>query len=168
MAKAVDSYRFVRGVTRLLVRQWVSREPERAVPWTPVEKSLAESTVALVSSAGIALATDRPFDQEGERRNPWWGDPSFRVLPRTTTSPDIRVCHLHVNPRNAEQDLNCLFPIERLNELEAAGEVGRAAPRHYSTMGYILEPTVLLGETVPAIVRLMREDGVDLAALVPS
>jgi len=168
MPKTVDSYRFVRGATRLMVRQWVAREPERTVPWAPVMKPVAESTVALVSSAGIALATDRPFDQEGERRNPWWGDPSFRVLPRTATSADIRVCHLHVNPRNAEQDLNCLFPIERLNELEAGGEVGCAAPRHYSTMGYILEPTVLLEETAPAIIAMMREDGVDLAALVPS
>jgi len=168
MPKTVDSYRFVRGATRLMVRQWVAREPERPIPWTPVRTQLAESTVALVSSAGIALATDRPFDQEGERCNPWWGDPSFRVLPRSATSSDIRVCHLHVNPRNAEQDLNCLFPIERLNELEGTGEVGRAAPRHYSTMGYILEPTVLLRETAPAIVRLMREDHVDLAALVPS
>jgi D-proline reductase (dithiol) PrdB len=168
MAKAVDSYRFIRGATRLLVRQWVAREPERPVPWTPVRKPLAESTVALVSSAGIALASDRPFDQDGERQNPWWGDPSFRILPRSTSSADIRVWHLHVNPRNAEQDLNCLFPIERLNELEAAGEVGRAASRHYSTMGYILDPTVLVEETAPAIATAMREDGVDLAALVPS
>lgn len=168
MTKTVDSFRFVRGATRLMVRQWVSREPERAVPWTPAVRPVREATIALVSSAGIALASDRPFDQDGERRNPWWGDPSFRVLPRTATAADIRVCHLHVNPQNAERDLNCLFPIERLNQLEATGEVGRAAPRHYSTMGYILEPTALLTETVPAIIAMMREDGVDLAALVPS
>jgi hypothetical protein len=35
-------------------------------------------------------------------------------------------------------------------------------------MGYILEPAALLSETVPAMIGLMREDGVDLAALVPS
>jgi D-proline reductase (dithiol) PrdB len=130
MAKTVDSFRFVRGATRLMVKQWVAREPARPIPWTPA-RPVREATVALISSAGIALASDRPFDQDGERRNPWWGDPSFRVVPRTATATDIRVCHLHVNPRNAERDLNCLFPIERLNELETLGEVGRAAPRHY-------------------------------------
>jgi hypothetical protein len=52
------------------------------IPWTPLSKPLADSTVALLSSVGLALKTDRPFDQEGERRNPWWGDPSYRILPR--------------------------------------------------------------------------------------
>ena len=33
--------------------------------------------------------------------------------------------HLHINPSFAEQDLNCVMPIERLNELEALGKIGR-------------------------------------------
>lgn len=168
MGKEVDSYRFVRGATRLMVRQWAARAEPGPIPWTPLSKALPDCTVALVSSAAIALASDAPFDQEGERRDPWWGDPSYRVVPRTASTSDIRAWHLHVNPRNAEQDMNCLIPIERLNEMAALGEIGRAAERHYSIMGYILEPTELLEHTVPAIVRGLREDKVDLAALVPS
>jgi hypothetical protein len=85
----------------------------------------------------LCLGTDRPFDQEGERRNPWWGDPSYRIIPSTATSPDMRLYHLHIDPSYAEQDLNCLFPLQRLQELVEAGEIGRSAPRHYSIMGYI-------------------------------
>lgn len=88
-----------------------------------------------ISPEGIALKSDRPFDQEGERRNPWWGDPSYRIIPRTATEQDIVVYHQHINRSFAQQDLNCLLPLQRLLELEQSGEIGRSAPSHYSTMG---------------------------------
>ena len=61
-----------------------------------------------------------------------------------------------------------LLPLQRLLEMEDRGEIGRSAANHYSFMGYILEPTALLTESAPAIIAHMQEDGVDLAALVPS
>jgi hypothetical protein len=35
-------------------------------------------------------------------------------------------------------------------------------------MGYILEPTVMVEQTAPAIAARMRQDGVDAVALVPA
>jgi D-proline reductase (dithiol) PrdB len=168
MDRPVDSYRFISGITKRMIKSWISMEQPRAIPWTPLAKPLADCTVALLSSAGVALKTDRPFDQEGERRNPWWGDPSYRVVPNTAASQDVRLYHLHIDPSYAEQDLNCLFPIQRLRELAASGEIGRAAPRHYSTMGYILRPEQLLAETAPALIRNLREDFADVVVLVPA
>lgn len=168
MEKTVDSYRFIGGITKRMIKSWISMERPREIPWTPLAKPLADCSVSLLSSAGIALKTDRPFDQEGERRNPWWGDPSYRILPSTATSPDVRLYHLHIDPRYAEQDLNCLFPLARLQELAAAGEIGRVTPRHYSTMGYILRPEQLLTETAPAIIRNLKEDYADVVVLVPA
>ena len=72
MDKTVDSYRFISGITKRMIRSWISMEPPREIPWTPLAKPLRECTVSLISSAGIALKSDRPFDQEGERRNPWF------------------------------------------------------------------------------------------------
>jgi len=168
MEKTVDSFRFISGITRRMIRTWISMEKPRPIPWTPLAKPLAQSTVALLSSAGVALKTDQPFDQEGERQNPWWGDPSYRILPDTATENDVRLYHLHIDPRFAEQDLNCLFPLGRLKELEQSGEIGRSSPRHYSMMGYILEPETLLKVTVPAITRDLREDQADVVVLVPA
>jgi D-proline reductase (dithiol) PrdB len=168
METQVDSYRFIHGITKRMIRTWIGMEKPRPIPWTPLKKPLSECTVALLSSAGIALKTDRPFDQEGERRNPWWGDPSYRILPNTAQAEDVRLYHLHINPAYAEQDLNCLFPLERLKELEALKEIGRSAPRHYSMMGYILQPQMLLEETVPAIIRNLEEDQADVVILVPA
>jgi D-proline reductase (dithiol) PrdB len=167
MTKQVDSYRFLDGLTKKLVQTWIGLETRRAIPWTPLSKPLKDSTVALVSSAGLALHTDRPFDQEGERRNPWWGDPSYRVLPRTATEADVKLYHLHIHPRVIEQDLNTVLPLQRLLELEARGEIGRAAANHYSIMGYILQPQELLEQSVPAMVQHMQRDEVDVVLLVP-
>jgi len=71
--KQVDSFRFLDGITKKLVKTWIELETQREIPWTPLSKSMDECTVALISSAGLALKTDQPFDQEGERQNPWWG-----------------------------------------------------------------------------------------------
>ncbi|MCP4166236.1 MAG: hypothetical protein GY759_10125 [Chloroflexi bacterium] len=166
--KHVDSYRFLSGITKRMVKNWIKMEEPREIPWTPLTKPLSDCTVALISTAGIALKPDRPFDQEGERQNPWWGDPSYRILPNNVTEEDVRLYHLHIDPKCAEQDLNCLLPTQRLNELAQAGEIGGAAPRHFSIMGYILQPDTLLHETTPVIIRDLREDGVDVVVLVPA
>jgi D-proline reductase (dithiol) PrdB len=168
MAETVNSYKYLDFLTRQMVKTWIGLERPRAIPWTPLARPLEQCTVALLSSGGIALKTDRPFDQEGERRDPWWGDPSYRVLPRTATEGDVEVYHQHINPAFARQDLNCLLPLERLLEMEASGEIGRSAPHHYSIMGYILEPQTLLEVTTPQIVGHLKDDQVDIVVLVPA
>ena len=165
---SVNSFRFVGGVTKQMVRAWIRNEPRREIPWTPLIKPLIECRVALLSSGGIALRSDSPFDQEGERQNPWWGDPSFRVIPQGTQAAEIQVHHLHINPWYGEQDLNCLLPLDRLDDLVEAGIVGGTASRHYSIMGWLLEPSELLQFTVPDMIRMLREDEVDILVLVPS
>lgn len=164
----IDSYRFLDFASRQVMKAWAARQKPGVIPFTPLTKPLRECTIALVSTAGVACNDDQPFDQERERRDPWWGDPSFRVIPLGTAERDVRVCHLHIDPRFAEADLDVVLPMRRLTELANEGIVGRPAPRHYSTMGYILEPTVLVEETAPAIAERMRLDGVDAAALVPA
>jgi len=164
----IDSYRFLDFATRTIMRAWTARQEPGVIPFTPLRKPLRECTVALLSTAGIARTDDRPFDQEGERRNPWWGDPSFRVLPLGTTERDIRIHHLHIDPRFGEADLDVVLPLRRLAELAEEGVVKRPAARHYSTMGYILDATELLERTVPAIAACLAEDQVDVLALAPA
>jgi D-proline reductase (dithiol) PrdB len=165
---SIDSYRFLDFASRRVMKAWAARERAGVIPFTPLMKPLGQCTVVLVSTAGIARNDDRPFDQEGERRNPWWGDPSFRVIPLGTTERDVRLYHMHIDPRFGEADLDVVLPLRRLTELAEQGVVGQPASHHYSLMGFILEPTVLVEQTAPAIARQMRADGVDAAALVPA
>lgn len=164
---AIDSYRYVDFATRQIMKAWAARQEPGVIPFTPMAKPLRECTVALLSSAGIARNDDRPFDQEGERRNPWWGDPSFRRIPLGTTEKDIRIYHLHIDPKFGEADLDVVLPMRRLSELASEGVVGKPAATHYSTMGYILDPTELVEKTAPVIAASMHAEGVDAVVLVP-
>lgn len=164
---AIDSYRFVDFATRQIMKAWAAREEPGVIPFTPLAKPLRECTVALISTAGIARTDDLPFDQDGERRDPWWGDPSFRRIPLGTTEKDIRVHHLHIDPKFGEEDLDVLLPMRRLVELAQEGAVAQAAPTHYSFMGYILDPTELLETSAPAIAASLHDEHVDAVVLVP-
>jgi D-proline reductase (dithiol) PrdB len=105
------------------------------IPFTRLAKRLSECTVALVSTAAIVRNDDRPFDQEGERRNPWWGDPSFRV---GTSESDVRLYHLHIDPRFGQADLDVVLPMRRLTELAQEGVVF-ASPALYLGLVYFRE-----------------------------
>ena len=112
--KKVDSYRFLHGVERRMLQRWVSLPRETRIPWTFLARPLSQCTVSLVSSAGIALKTDDPFDVEIETQDPWFADPSSRVLPQTVRTDNIQVCCRLIDQSFAEQDLNSLLPTERL------------------------------------------------------
>ena len=138
------------------------------IPWTPLAKPVAQARVALLSTAGISMRGDAPFDMELERRNPMRGDPSFRRLRSDATSASIEANHLHVDTGYIQRDLNVALPLDRLRELAAEGVVGAVADTHYSTMGYQGNDTSTLeNETAPAIAEAMRSEEVDLAILAP-
>jgi D-proline reductase (dithiol) PrdB len=165
---AIDSYRFLDFASRQVMKAWAARETWTSIPFTRLTKPLRECSIALVSTAGVARHDDLPFDQDGERRNPWWGDPSFRKIPLGTTEKDVNLYHLHIDPRFGECDLDVVLPMRRLTELSREGLIGRPANTHYSVMGYILEPTELVEQTAPAIAESMRRESVDAAALFPA
>lgn len=166
----IDPYRFLDFATRKIIQAWVDREPlhRPPIPWAAMTKPLARTTVALVTTAGVAQNEDRPFDQEGERQNPWWGDPTHRLVPRGTTERDVKLYHLHIDTRFAEQDLDVVLPLRRLDELVERGVVGGAASEHYSIMGYQLRPEVVEQETAPALLAHMQRSGVEAVALIPA
>jgi len=164
----VDSYKFLDMASRKVMQAWAAREPTRPLVFARLEKPLAQARIALISSAGIARHDQPPFDQDGERRNPFWGDPSHRVLPRGTTEKDVRLWHMHVETQYGEADLDCVLPLRRLEEAQQAGRIGSVAPSHYSFMGYQLDATPFLTKTVPRIVEQMKQEAVDAALLVPA
>jgi D-proline reductase (dithiol) PrdB len=64
-------------------------------------------------------------------------------------------------------DRNLAFPLDRLRELANGGEIGDVARRHLSFMGSITAPGRLIRHTAPEAARLLVEDHVDIALLVP-
>ena len=145
----------------------IALAPRDPVPWTPLPRPLSEATVALVSTAGLSMLSDTPFDADSERRNPWWGDPSYRVIPHSAAPTDVVASHLHIETAYLQQDLEVALPLRRLAEAAAQGQIGRVAPSHYSFMGYLLDPTEFLERSVPAMIERMRAEAVDAAVFAP-
>ena len=116
------------------------------VPWCPVTKPLAASTIALVTTAGVHHAHQRPFDMLD--RN---GDASFRVIDPAAIAESWVITHDYYDHRGADRDLNVVFPVDRLREMEAAGVIGGVARRHLSFMGHIQGGRVsdLVDKTAP-------------------
>lgn len=132
-------------------------------PINPLSKPLPHSRVALVGTAGVHLHGDPPFDVT----NPL-GDPGFRVIRGNVPFDTLRLSHPGYNTQKVRQDINCVFPLERLRDLAREGIVGSVSPRHFSFMGYIPLPEPLVGKTAPEVANLLKEDQVDLVLLVPA
>jgi hypothetical protein len=168
-ARTVDPWRFAGSFLQKVLSSRIPAEPAHPpIPWAPVTKPLRESRVALLSTAGLSMKGDPPFDMELERRNPMRGDPSWRRLRADATAAAIEANHLHIDTGYVLRDLNVALPVDRLRELVAAGEVGASAPSHYSIMGYQgNDTTALERQSAPEIAAAMRSEEVDLALLAP-
>jgi len=165
----VDAFRYIDRVTRKMMEAHIAREPVGDIPWTPLERPLSDCKVGLVSTAGISLREgQQPFDAERERRDPWWGDPTFRELPWAATEADVRCDHLHIERTGVEDDLGCVVPTRGLERLAEEGVIGSVAPSWFCIMGYILRPQdELVPVTIPSIVAGLRSQEVDVALMVP-
>lgn len=130
--------------------------------FTPLSKPLAESTLALLTTAGVHLDDQPPFHTETVA-----GDSSFRVIPDDVDLGRLRFSHTHYDTSSAEQDPNVVLPIDRLHEFVAEGRLGAASPVHIGMMGFNPDPGPIADETGPRVAELLVEAGVDVAILVP-
>ncbi len=165
----VDPWRFAGGFIAKVLGAGIPDEPSHdPIPWSPVAAPLARAKVALLSTAGLSMRGDPPFDMEGERRNPTRGDPSWRRIAADATTASVEANHLHIDTGYIERDLNVALPLDRLRELVNDGSFGALAESHYSIMGYQGNDTSVLEEqSAPEIAAAMRGEGVDLALLAP-
>jgi len=167
--KAVDGFRFLPPGLKAWVQTFIPEEEFSGyIPWTPLAKLLNQTTLSAVTSAGISLKSDRPFDMEREKREPLWGDRSYRVIPRQTTEKEVDANHLHINTRYIKEDINVMLPLARMAELEAEGIIGRLAPHAYSFYGFQWKNKDFLKEAIEPIARKMKAEGVEAVLLTPA
>lgn len=128
--------------------------PTPFVPGPP----LRARRVAIVTTSGVHVRGDRPFDI---------GAADYRVIPGDTPSGEILMSHSSVNFDRSgfQEDINVVFPIDRLKELKAAGTIGEVSDFHYSFMGAAsiraMEPKAR------ELAGLLKKDRVDAVLLVP-
>jgi D-proline reductase (dithiol) PrdB len=135
-----------------------------STPWVPLSKDLSQSKVALITTAGLHVRGDKPFISDFKG-----GDPSFRVIPSNTSPADILQSHVSIgfDHTGFYKDMNIAFPIDRLRELVDRGVIGSVSDNYYSFMGAIRDPRRVVDDTGPQVAQLLKDEGVDVAFLVP-
>jgi D-proline reductase (dithiol) PrdB len=167
----VDSFKFL---PRLIAAfyQMTERQPELPIPWTPLPRPLAECKLGLVTSGGLyQRGVEPPFDLEREKREPTWGDPTFRRLPVDIQPAAVGASHLHLNLQDVLEDFNILLPLRHFRTLAAEGCIGGLASQAYSFMGYQGFPpnTSAWQHTYgPQVAAELKAEGVRGVLLVPA
>jgi D-proline reductase (dithiol) PrdB len=165
---SIDSFKFLPGSIAAYYRNMVVQR-EEPIPFTPLAKPLSDCRFALVTTAGLYHAPkEPPFDTEREKREPMWGDPTFRRFPRDVRQEDVGASHLHTNNRDLLLDMNIALPVRRFLELESDGVIGSLAPTSYSFMGYQPDTTEWRQRYGREVAAGMRAEDVDAVLLTPS
>lgn len=135
--------------------------PELEPTATALDKPLSECRVAIVTTAGLKPAGEVELWQPT--------DASFTVLP--ADARDVQLAHFSPNfdRSGITQDLNVVYPADRLDELSEAGVIGSVNHRHISFMGAQFDATfsTMIQDTGPAAAQLLVDDGVDVVLLTP-
>ena len=132
--------------------------PENAdSPWTDAPAPEA-MRVAIITSAGLSLRSDDTIRP---------GASDYRVIPGAIDSGEIVMSHVSSNfdRTGFQQDINVVFPIDRLRELASDGAIGSVADYHYSFMG-ATEPEKMEAKA-RELAGLLKEDRVNAVLLTP-
>jgi len=132
-------------------------------PLTPLRKPLSRCCVSMLTAGGVSRCAAAPWNPNA--RN----DLRLDAIASDAPSHDFQIHDAYYDHRDADRDLNCLFPIDRLRELAAEDVVGRVAPRIWSGfMGRIYRRRAVVEDAAPALAAKLGEDEVDLFLLVPA
>jgi D-proline reductase (dithiol) PrdB len=134
-------------------------------PWAPLEKDVSMCRLALITTGGVHLKSQAPFDMFDRA-----GDPTFREIPADASTSELTITHNYYDRSGANKDVNVVFPFERILELKQSGEIGDVNHRHFSFMGHIMHPYIdmLVEETAPRVAAELKSDDVDIVILTPA
>lgn len=125
---------------------------------------LRESKVAVVTTAGLHMPDQPPFDSSIKG-----GDCSYRWIPDDVAVQELLSAHRSksFDQGGIARDRNLCFPLDRFREMVSEGIIGSLNRRHLSFMGSITAPGRLQTKTAPEAARELKQDGVNMAFLVP-
>ena len=133
-----------------------------SVPWTPAPAGVRRARFTLIGSSGLYLPGQRPFDTDALR-----GDFSWRPIPVDADLAGSSLAHEHYDHAAAEADRNSVFPLDRLRELAASGEIGGLMDTHFSFSGYMPDWAEVVDAFAPALAVRVAQQHPDAALLIP-
>lgn len=135
------------------------------VPFAPLGRPLAQARVALLTTAAPYRpelgdqGAGAPYNAAAKFYEVWSGD--------TAAEHDLRVSHVAVDQAHLSDDQNCWFPLPALRRAVAAGRIGGLTARFHGVPTNRSQRHTLEVDA-PEVVRRCREDGADVAVMVPN
>lgn len=134
------------------------------VPFTRLQKPLAECRVGLVTTSDVAV-----LSETGERER---GDAATLVGNVYSIPFDVAPKRLYSRSEHYDQhattldDVNAYCPVTRLREMAAEGRIGGVAARFHGVYTSYSQ-RVTMERDAPEVLKRCREDGVDVVLLTP-
>src|SRR5436309_12053286 len=97
----------------------------KCVPFTPFDRELSKSSIAIVTAGCVHLKDQEPFNISDEL-----GDLTYREIPPDVDTSQLMVTHHHYDHTDADGDINVVFPIDVLRDLNSEGFIGGIAKQH--------------------------------------
>lgn len=127
------------------------------------KKPLSECRVSLLTSGGVSQCAMPAFNPDA--RN----DHRLDAISREADAADFQIHDSYYDHSDADTDINCIFPLERLRELAVSGEIGSLSDHFWSGfMGRIYNRTKVMEESGPAFAAALEADHVDVLVAAPS
>lgn len=119
---------------------------------------ISQARIALISTAGLHRRSDRPFRV---------GETGYRLIPKDVEANELVMSHISTNfdRTGFQMDMNMVFPLDRLRELEQRRFIGSLAEYHYSFMG--ATPPDKMEQEARQLSAILKNDQVDAVLLVP-
>ncbi len=133
------------------------------VPLAKLTKPMAEARLTFISTAGVQPKGSMPFDTVHPV-----GDYTFRRVPSASKPADLEIHQLKYPTFGANEDLNVIFPIERLQDLVAEKFIGGLTENFYSFIGYNMDPQRLERTLAEEIAAAVEAENPDVALLAPA
>jgi D-proline reductase (dithiol) PrdB len=120
---------------------------------------LAQRRIAIITTAGLHLRGDLPYSDATAA--------DYHVIPGEPRTSDLVMSHYSTNfdRTGFQQDVNVVFPLDRLKEFAANRLIGSVAAYHYAFMG--ATPARALAPKARALAGLLKKDAIDGVLLTP-
>lgn len=133
------------------------------VPLAKLKKPIGQSRLTFVSTAGVQLRNSLPFDTSHPV-----GDYTFRRVPSDSKVADLEIHQLKYPTSGAEEDLNVIFPIERLGELVRDRYIGGLTKNFFSFIGYNMDAERLERTLAEDIAEEVEAEKPDIVLMAPA
>lgn len=133
------------------------------VAFQPLSKSLADSRVALVSTGEVEVKGIDLSEDENQMGNVG----GVYSIPSTTSASNLfSASHSYDKHATTLEDVNAFFPTARLHEAVEDGRIGSLTKRFIGVYNAYSQRRTLERDA-PEVLKRLREDGADVAVMVP-